>query len=85
MIEVRFRNLPGHKKILRKEFALYDPNTGRDISQENRWEGVFLPGSRYHMSVVFFEDGVRPVPTKNAFCPKCFLRTEGRSDIDINW
>ena len=53
VLETRFRNLQGYKKIVSKEFVLQERSTKQDVSRTTPWEGAFLPGQRVDISMVF--------------------------------
>jgi len=53
VLEVRFRGIQGTKKVLKKEYALQNRATGRDIGFSQKWEMVFLPGQWVVMSMIF--------------------------------
>jgi hypothetical protein len=44
VLETRFRDLQGYKKMVCKEFVLQERSTRQDISRTRPWEGAFLPG-----------------------------------------
>lgn len=67
VLDQRFRNMPGHSKILSKEYILQDHTSRRDIVFQQPWEGTFLPGQRIDMSIVF--DNVRE--RLKLSCPRC--------------
>jgi hypothetical protein len=81
VLETRFRNLQGYKKIVSKEFVLQERSTRRDISRTRPWEGAFLPGQRVDMSMVFADsrrEGERA-------CPGCELVNENCSEARTQW
>ncbi|KAE8445827.1 hypothetical protein EG329_012750 [Mollisiaceae sp. DMI_Dod_QoI] len=67
VLETRFRNLQGHKKILDKDFVLQERTTKRDISRDLPWEGAFLPGQKIDMSMVFVDSR----DERQKCCPGC--------------
>lgn len=52
VLEARFRNIPGERKIKRKEYALQDRFSQQDIQRSASFESCFLPGRRVDMSIV---------------------------------
>lgn len=81
VLDVRFRNIPGHTKILSKEYILQEHVTRRDISRDQPWEGAFLPGQRVDMSMLFddtWEDG-------RMSCPRCQRVYDSPSRADVQW
>lgn len=64
VLEVRFRQCPGHRKIIRKEYALRSTTGAEDIERTVGFGRCFYPGSRVEMIVIFerhfFEISVCP-------------------------
>src|SRR5436190_21624377 len=46
VLDLRFRDLPGHRKVKRKEFVLQERATSREIDRSYPWQASFLPGQR---------------------------------------
>ncbi|EAT78354.1 hypothetical protein SNOG_14117 [Parastagonospora nodorum SN15] len=53
VLEIRFRDMQGSKKVKQKQYGLQDRATKRDIHQSQSWERAFLPGQRIEMSFLF--------------------------------
>jgi hypothetical protein len=81
VLEVRFRNIQGYRKIVDKDFVLQESVTKREISRGLPWEGAFLPGQRIVMSIVF-KDGPE---SSHARCPGCQLTCGSYSEFGIQW
>jgi hypothetical protein len=81
VLEVRFRNIQGYRKIVDKDFVLQDSATKREISRKLPWEGAFLPGQRVVMSIVF-KDGPESSHTR---CPGCQLTCGSSSEFGVQW
>jgi hypothetical protein len=72
ILEIRFRSLQGHRKIVQKRYGLQERATGRDINQSRPWQGAFLPGQRVEMCFVFQDDNpVTLINTNTVICPGC--------------
>ncbi|KAH7086801.1 hypothetical protein FB567DRAFT_51569 [Paraphoma chrysanthemicola] len=72
VLQVRFQGMPGQKKILRKEFALQNRATGRDVDVTQRWESIFLPGLWYDMDMIFQITNTESADDANQdACPRC--------------
>ena len=83
VLEVRFRDIQGYKKIKQRQYGLQDKSTGRDIVQTRRWDGAFLPGQRIEMSLLF-ETKASPVSdNSHATCPGCQATSAGGNEADI--
>lgn len=67
VLEIQFRQRPGHQKIKQKEYALRSKNLNRDIEQSNIFDRCFLPGQRIDMSMIFHETLHR----YSSSCPGC--------------
>lgn len=70
VLEVRFRQLPGHRKIKQREYALRNNALQRDVEKSLAFTRCFLPGKRIDMSMVF--DG--SIGGRSS-CPGCQLVT----------
>ena len=71
IMEVRFRELHGYRKILNKEYALQDSRTGRDISRQRPWDGAIVNGQQLHMGMIFkSETFPHSCPGCKQSCPK---------------
>ena len=81
VLDIRFRNIPGHAKILSKEYILQEHVTGREISQVGSWEGTFLPGQRVNMSMLFVDS----LENRHMCCPRCNEKCNPPPEKDIEW
>ena len=75
VIEVRFRQCPGHGMITRKEYALRSNTQNKDIERTVDFRRCFFPGQRVEMSMIF-EHSVSEV----SICPGCNLPSPERED-----
>ena len=80
VLELRFQNFPGERKIKRKEFVLQDHATTCEIDRSYPWEGSFMPGQRVDMSMLFVNR-----ETATTSCPKCSMPSTGSSQSDNQW
>ena len=83
VLELRFRQLPGHRKIKQKEYALRNNALKRDVERSLAFTRCFLPGKRIDMSMIF--DG--SVGGRSS-CPGCKLvtsKTEEELDSQVQW
>ncbi|KAL9091226.1 MAG: hypothetical protein Q9159_001521 [Coniocarpon cinnabarinum] len=69
VLEVRFRNLPGHRKIVNKEFALLNGSNHRDLDRSQAFEGSLVPGQQLLMDMMF--DARAPSGYRQKECPSC--------------
>ena len=79
VLEVRFRQLPGYRKIKQKKYALQAKVTNKDVARSMAFNRSFLPGRHYDMSMIF--DAAR---AQNS-CPACSLHTEEASGERVKW
>ena len=79
ILEVRFRQLPGHRKIKQKQYALRSNLINKDVDRSIPFSRCFLPGRRYDMSMIF-----NTAHPQNS-CPACLLNTEEPSDALVKW
>ena len=86
VLELRFQNFPGERKIKRKEFVLQDHATTREIDRSYPWEGSFVPGQMVDMSMLFVnrETATTSCPPTTS-CPKCSQPSTGSSQSDNQW
>ena len=83
VLEIRFRQLPGHRKIKQREYALRANSLERDLEQSLAFNRCFLPGQRIDMSMVF-DGGSHGLSS----CPGCKLvtfKTEELLDSQVQW
>lgn len=80
VLDQRFRNIPGHSKILSKEYILQDHASRRDIAFHQQWEGTFLPGQRIDMSIVFDN-----LWEQTLSCPRCQHIDGQHSNGETQW
>jgi len=72
-MEVRFRYVPGLKKVRNVEYAIYKSSSKRKLNLIALWDSIFLLGRKVNMSIVFY----RP-QTSMLLCPRC--QTENKID-----
>lgn len=66
VLEARFKNVPGERKIRQKEYALQDRSSKQDIRRDVPFNLCFLPGRRIDMCVLFEDNPCTPTS-----CPTC--------------
>jgi hypothetical protein len=71
VLSARFRNIPGEQKISRKEYALQDHGSSRDIERTALFETSFFPGRKVDMSMVFSRSDA-----KLTSCPGCGMESD---------
>lgn len=59
VLELRFRGLQGHEKILRQEFVLQEHATGREVLRSSPWHGAVLPGQKRSTWASYFSAKAR--------------------------
>jgi len=83
VLEICFRDLPGHKKVAKKEYILQDRQTNRELQRSIPWSGAFMPGQHIIMGLIFREP--RKENTKPS-CPACLLPLErSRGGLISSW
>ena len=83
VLEARFRQCPGHRKITRKQYSLRSDTQTKEIERRVDFRRCFLPGRRVEMSMVF--EGSR---LEVNVCPGCNLRCPESQEFqmsDIEW
>lgn len=77
VLEVRFKGMPGLKKVLKKEYAIQNRATGKDVDPSHHWEAAFLPGLWYYMDMIFQEvqdEGLDDLVGDT--CPRCQSKSD---------
>ena len=80
MLEVRFRQLPGHGKVRRNEYALEANRSNQDIDSALAFRRWFRPGQDVDMSMVFDNSAGRTTS-----CPGCGIVATGPIDSKMKW
>lgn len=80
VLEMRFVQLPGHRKVQRKEYALQANQSKQEIDTALAFRRWFRPGQDIDMSMVF-----NSFATQNTSCPGCKLRRSGTCDSKVKW
>ena len=83
VLEIRFKDLQGFKKVKEKQYGLQDKATGRDIDHSHPWQRAFLPGQRIEMSFVFNNEDTGNGKVKNTTCPGCQTPSSSLTTSDI--
>jgi len=79
-LERRFE-ATGTNKILRKEYALEDTKTKRQIDLTKPWDTLFYPGMHVGMDMIF----VDPQHIYKNNCPACQTPSSCNLDVDVIW
>lgn len=80
VLEHRFRDVPGERKVRLKEYTFQDCVTRRDVDRSKPWNRAFFPGQRIGMSLVFRGNGC-----DISSCPNCGSSAADKLDIGIQW
>lgn len=80
VLEARFQNIPGERKIRRREYALQDRSSQIDIQRSASFESCFLPGRRVDMSMVFKQENF-----SGTSCPSCGREGRRGNSIAATW
>lgn len=79
VLELRFRDIQGHRMVRNKEYVIQESATKREIDQTRPWEASFLPGQRIFMSMLF------NAATSKSSCPRCQTSSNEPQDSDVQW
>ena len=83
VLEARFRDVPGLRKVKSLEYAMQDVASRTKIDLAGSWESIFRPGRRVNMSMVFQQD-----QAQSSSCPGCFTENAVVGDDtkdDVQW
>lgn len=83
VLDKRFQNIQGHKKIKNKEYTLQEHASRKDIVRTRPWEGAFLPGQRVEMSLNF--DSSETGAVGGTSCPGCHREADDSQGSDVLW
>ncbi|KAI4695903.1 uncharacterized protein J4E88_000073 [Alternaria novae-zelandiae] len=81
VLEGRFHDREGYKKMKQREYGLQIRKTGKEIEQSRPWQSAFSPGQHIEMSFVFNQDDVGE--SSSAICPGCRTPSSHSNDADI--
>jgi hypothetical protein len=84
VMEHRFSNLQGFRKIQQRKYGLQDRATRREIEQTRSWQRAFLPGQRVEMAFIFQSDEAESANTTNTTCPGCQTPSEDTGNTEIH-
>jgi hypothetical protein len=84
VLRVRFRDLPGYDKILRKEYVLQDHATGEDLDRSQNWKTSFFPSRRIRMAMVFQIEVTANTPGDSVTCPGCQTSNTDSAEVDVH-
>lgn len=83
VLEVRFSQVPGLKKVKSLEYAMQDTASKKALDVNRPWESIFRPGRRVVMSMLFQQDDSRV-----SSCPGCLrdnVQGDGGEDTHVRW
>ncbi|KAJ4305461.1 hypothetical protein N0V90_000992 [Kalmusia sp. IMI 367209] len=83
VLEIRFRNRQGFKKIKDKQYGLQEKATRREIDQSRPWQRSFLPGQRIDMSFIFRSNEPDNEDSNRITCPGCQTGSSCSADADV--
>ena len=81
VLEERFHDREGYKKMKQREYGLQVGNTGKEIEQTRPWHCAFSPGQYIEMSFIFNQDDVDE--SSSTICPGCRTPSSHSTDADI--
>lgn len=84
VLEVRFSQVPGLKKVKGLEYALQDTALKKTLDLSRPWESLFRPGRKVIMSILF-----QQAKTTVSSCPGCLKEDmqdgAGDGDAHVQW
>jgi len=75
----RFEKLKGHQKVLRKEYAIEESRSGRELNKMEDWNLCFRPGLKIEMSMIFKQTKA------STSCPGCQTESESAGGSVTEW
>ena len=76
----RFEKLPGRKKVMRREYAIEESVTGKELDRKREWALCFRPGQKVSMSMLFDSS-----PISKVSCPRCKTGTQTPTGLSVTW
>lgn len=83
VLEARFQNVPGLKKVKSLEYAVQDVASKSKVDLTRPWESIFRPGRRVNMSMVFQQN-----QAQSSSCPGCHSENAVAGNLtndDVQW
>lgn len=83
VLEVRFSQVPGLKKVRGLEYAMQDTASKKALDLSRPWESIFRPGRKVVMSMLF-----QQVESTISSCPGCLrenLQEDTGENTHIRW
>ena len=79
VLEARFLNFPGERKIKSREYAISDSASEQDLVRSQAFASAFLPGRRIDMCMLFQEQGF------DNCCPGCGQTSDSLDSTATTW
>lgn len=79
ILVICFERLPGKNKVIRREYAIEDSKSGRELSRDREWSMCFRPGLKVDMSMGFKQN--QPATS----CPSCQTESNAAETAAIQW
>jgi hypothetical protein len=83
VLELRFENIQGHRKMKKRDYILQDGGNGKEIEQSRPWQRAFLPGQKVEMSFIFHRESRADEGSGSATFPGCQTESENSTDADV--
>lgn len=81
-LEIRFRNVPGYRKVQNKKYTFQEHNTKKEIPRTGPWDASFLPWQKIDMGLIF---NVREGMKKEATCPARHTPSHEEEGTNVQW
>ncbi len=75
-----FQQIPGEKKIQKKEFEIEDSLTRDRLTRKRPWSKFSRPGRKIDMSIIF-----KDVSKTSVICPKCSTISKEKKGVQVQW
>jgi hypothetical protein len=86
VLQIRFQDKPGIKKIRKNEFAIENRATGKDMDRSKPWESFFRPGLWFDMDMIFQTDlDEDSEVSEEDTCPTCRTKSDKPRGLKITW
>ena len=76
----KFSKSPGHEMVKRRQYAVLDDLSGRELRRILPFGSAVRPGQKINMSMIFYSH-----KEAESFCPRCKTVTAANKDEEVEW
>lgn len=80
LLETRFKKRKGYDLVVKRQFALEESCSGKDLDQTLPLNACLRRGMKINMSMIFVN-----VQILKGFCPRCKIETDAPEETTVQW